>query len=241
MKLNHHTYMLGNIVIATVLAMAIAGCDQEESKSAADAAAVSKVAEGELANPVATPEPPLIPVAAAPASQTPASPPPKPAVVLSNDKSGLVNVAKGKVTEQSSGRFGAISSRAVDGNVDGKFMNSSVTHTSGNEVQPWLVIDLGESENIDHINVWNRTDCCSERLANYWIFISDTPFSPAANVESLSKAKGVMAIKGGPANPSFTATLRNARGRYVRLQLVGSSSGSGSVMSVAEVEVYRAR
>lgn len=73
------------------------------------------------------------------------------------------NVALYKPTSQSSTGFGGTSDRAVDGNVDGVYANNSVTHTN-TTTGSWWEVDLGAAYLVRTINVYNRSDCCSERL-----------------------------------------------------------------------------
>jgi len=54
---------------------------------------------------------------------------------------------------------------AVDGNTDGNFWDGSVTHTD-NAGDVWWFADIGAGHTITGVNIYNRTDCCSERLAN---------------------------------------------------------------------------
>jgi len=234
--------ILKHALFATFVTIALNGCDGEDAKPREEAIAPSKVAEA----PVVTPAPvaresvnPTVP----PVAETPVAPPPKPDIVLSNDKSGLVNIAKGKVAKQSGDHDATSKSDlAVDGNVDGDFGHGSVTHTAVNP-DAWLDIDLGNSEKLDHIVLWNRTDCCGDRLQNYWIFISDKPFSATDTVERLKKSKGVKAIRGGVANPSFSTAAALGEGRYVRIQFDGGTGrpAQAGYLSLAEVEVYRAK
>ncbi len=92
---------------------------------------------------------------------------------------GASNLAQGKQASQSSTLVynpPADAWHAVDGNTDGNYFNGSVTHTNG-ESQPWWHVDLGASSGIGNIDLWNRTDCCPERLSNYYVFVSDSPFT----------------------------------------------------------------
>jgi hypothetical protein len=244
-------YLQKHTLITALLATALVGCDGQEAKAPEEAVVTPKVVESKPVTPPvapATPAPAPAPVAQPPAnptpqpvSQAPVTPRPKPAVVLSSDKSGLVNIAKGKVATQSADYTPAYNgSLAVDGNVDGDFKHASVAHTAQNP-NAWLDVDLGNNEKIDHIVVWNRTDGALNRLFNYWIFISDKPFSPTDTVEKLRKIKTITAIKGGAANPSFTTPSAVTKGRYVRIQLDGSAAPSNAFLHIAEVEVYRAK
>jgi hypothetical protein len=77
------------------------------------------------------------------------------------------NLAQGKHATQSSSLAGADASLAVDGNVDGAFVHKSVAHTL-RERGAWWEVDLGAERELSSIEVWNRTDCCAERLRNFW-------------------------------------------------------------------------
>jgi hypothetical protein len=232
-------YLQKHTLIAALLVTTLAGCDGQETKSPEEALTTPKVVESK---PTPAPAVTAAPIPNPVTQATPLTPtaPAKPPVLMSNDKSGLVNIAVGKKTKQSSDAYGGISSRAVDGNVDGDFNHSSVTHTSGKEPQGWLELDLGETENIDHIVIWNRTGCCEDRLSNYWVFVSDKPFKDTDTINSIKNNKAIIAIKGGQANPSFATGQGIGKGRYVRVQLDGNSAAQ-TPLSLAELEVYRSR
>jgi hypothetical protein len=145
------------------------------------------------------------------------------------------NLAQGKAASQSStfpGYAGAAASSAVDGNTDGNFNDGSVTATNL-DPNPWWQVDLGASATVGSIAIWNRTDCCGTRLADYWVFISDTPFLATDTPATLQTRAGTFAShQTTPPNPSVTIAIA-AQGRYVRVQL--SSAG---YLSLAEVQVF---
>ena len=89
-----------------------------------------------------------------------------------------VNVAVNKRASQSSlytSNAGS-PSNAVDGKTDGRWQSGSVTHTNGQgENNPWWTVDLGEVYEISKIRIWNRTDCCAERLDNFKILVKNQP------------------------------------------------------------------
>jgi hypothetical protein len=70
------------------------------------------------------------------------------------------------------GVINPVAGLAVDGNTDGQFFDGSVTHTDGTDAG-WWQVDLGMSQPIGSIIIWNRTDCCESRLANYLVSISN--------------------------------------------------------------------
>ncbi|MBI9064894.1 MAG: T9SS type A sorting domain-containing protein [Marinilabiliaceae bacterium] len=79
------------------------------------------------------------------------------------------NIALNKTVKQSSDyNTTYLAGLAVDGNTDGDINNGSVAHT-GNEMEPYWEIDLGQIHHIDYIEIHNRTDCCYERIKNLFI------------------------------------------------------------------------
>src|SRR5204862_6360587 len=73
------------------------------------------------------------------------------------------NIALGMTARQSSTYEDWSAERAVDGVTDGNAGRRSVSHTQ-NDPQAWWEVDLGQSYEIDEIEIWNRTDGYSERL-----------------------------------------------------------------------------
>lgn len=68
---------------------------------------------------------------------------------------------------------GAEASRAVDGNTNQNYASGSCTHTR-NEVRPWWRIDLQRTATVDTVKIWNRVDCCSDRLDGVKVKVGDT-------------------------------------------------------------------
>ncbi len=78
-----------------------------------------------------------------------------------------LNMARFGVAVASSEGFGGVASRANDGNTNGVYPQGSVSHTNTGDAAPsWEVNLVGPSE-INLISIWNRTDCCSNRLTNF--------------------------------------------------------------------------
>lgn len=90
---------------------------------------------------------------------------------------------------QSSTAFGGVAARAVDGNLDGVFGHGSVTHTT-EEAEPYWQVDLGAAHYIDEIRLYNRTDCCSDRLKDLVVLFmnSKTGFTHRDLNSSLSES-----------------------------------------------------
>jgi uncharacterized repeat protein (TIGR01451 family) len=142
------------------------------------------------------------------------------------------NIARGKAATQSSTYLGQYdAARAVDGNTNGDFTNGSVTHTN-HEYRPWWQVDLGASYEIASLNLWNRTDGSSERLNNFYVFVSDMPFI-STNLEIVRAQPNVWSYyHAGPAGPSAEIAVGRT-GRYVRVQLSNTN-----YLSLAEVQIW---
>jgi hypothetical protein len=133
---------------------------------------------------------------------------------------GPPNIAQGMTATQSSTTNGGVASRAVDGNSDGVWPNNSVTHTNV-EFAPWWQVDLGSAQNVGGVEVYNRTDCCADRLSNFNLLVSDN-----------GTTWTTFYYPGSSAKASFTL---NRTARYVKVQLTGTNA-----LSLAEVKVYAA-
>ncbi len=143
----------------------------------------------------------------------------------------LENAAQGKSASQSSTAFGGVATRAVDGNTDGVYNHKSVTHTHI-ESNAWWEVDLETLYNMDTITIRNRTDCCSNRLSDFYVLVSDAPFTSTSLSTTLNQP-GVSAFFTAGTAAEETNIAVNRTGRYVRVQLNGTG-----ILSLAEVQVF---
>ncbi|MDR6882429.1 hypothetical protein J2X61_004210 [Bacillus sp. 3255] len=144
------------------------------------------------------------------------------------------NIALGKPVTQSSTAYLGVPERAVDGNINGAYSGGSVTHTNENSLQPWWQVDLGTSQSIEEIYIWNRSDsCCSKRLSNYYVMVSETPFTNGSLAETLQQPGLWASHQIGEAGRPTTVAVGQS-GRFVRIQLEGKNA-----LSLAEVQVIR--
>lgn len=147
-----------------------------------------------------------------------------------------INLARGQLATQSSTDYGGAPGRAVDGNAVGSnYVNGSVTATA-NQSQPWWQVDLKNTYTLSNIRIWNRADCCAERLSNFYVFVSKTDMR-GRSLQSLRDDSAVWEAYRGPAvaangNVNIPAAVA---GRFVRIQKADTG-----VLSLAEVQVYGA-
>ena len=150
-----------------------------------------------------------------------------PAVVPST-----TNLALGRPATQSSDYQANPASRAVDGNTDGVLASGSTSHTLNNP-QEWWQVDLGGQRRVDLVQLWNRSDCCTDRLQNFSVFVSSTDMS-GRSFDELNADPTVLKRQVGASRvvPSIGIPV-NGLGRYVRVQLAGTN-----FLSLAEVQVF---
>ena len=144
---------------------------------------------------------------------------------------GIKDVAIGASASQSSTYGSAVAGLAVDGNTDGNYYNGSVNHTNSDS-QAWWQVDLGAVYTITDIKIWNRTDGSQSRLSDFYLLVSDTPFS-SADLNTAKSQTGVSNyyISGVAGLPSIVSA--NRTGRYVRIQLTTTN-----FLHMAEVQIF---
>jgi hypothetical protein len=133
----------------------------------------------------------------------------------------LRDLARGRPTTESQPTLdGNQPFRAGDGNPDGTWDHQSVTHTDY-MYQPYWQVDLGADRYVKYVDVFNRTDCCADRLSNYKIVTSLSD----GTITTITVPSGTAGV------PS--SFMINAQARYVKIQLMGTN-----YLSLAEVYVW---
>lgn len=139
----------------------------------------------------------------------------------------LTNVAAGKpATQVSDYAADYVAARSVDGDL----FNFSTT--SGAEPQPWWQVDLGAPVAVETVKLYNRVDCCAERVADYYVLVSSQPF-PATLAEALATPGVVSHHESAQAGRPTVIDLP-ATGRYVRVWL---ATGEPRELNMSEVQV----
>jgi len=147
-----------------------------------------------------------------------AGPPPPP------DDGGFENVGPNGIATQSSEGWGGNPQRGIDGNTDGQWGGASVTHTNG--APSWWEVDLMDTYYISYMRIWNRLDCCSERLTNFTITVLD--FEREIVWEETFLPNNELM------NGAFLEIEDvEAEGQYVRVSM------PGEYLSIAELEILQ--
>jgi len=146
-----------------------------------------------------------------------------------------VNLARAGTATQSSdwsAQFPA--SNAISGVTSGyAYTAGGLAHTK-NEANPWWQLDLGQTEQIDKITIYNRTDCCTDRSKDFHIFVSETPFTSTNLGETIRQADVQNFHFPNGISQHITDFAIDRRGRYVCIQLAHSG-----ILQLDEVEVLR--
>jgi|YNPMSStandDraft_1061717.scaffolds.fasta_scaffold13740_4 hypothetical protein len=141
--------------------------------------------------------------------------------------SGTSSAALNKPATQSSTYSVAEASRAVDGNTDGNYWNGSVTHTNS-EYQPWWRVDLASEIPIHDIVLFNRSDCCWDRLSNFHVSIFDAGMNEVFR-------RDLFTTEINPSSDRIPIHVGGVTGRYIQVQL--NNTGSARPLSLAKVVV----
>lgn len=96
-----------------------------------------------------------------------------------------INLA-GAVASQSSDPFGFPASGVINGNVSGH--NPDFNHTNNAPVE-WVKVEVPANVNVDVIRIFNRTDCCADRL-NGAVVKAFSDVAMATNVYTSSAISG---------------------------------------------------
>lgn len=144
-----------------------------------------------------------------------------------------VNLAQGRAATSSSVAWGGDPGRAVDGNTDGVYSANSVSHTDTG-TQPWWQVDLGQVSAVRSIHVFNRTDCCADRLSDFRVLVSATDMTGMTLAQLLADpAVTQLPVATLNGSASLGLTLAGTSARYVRVRLTGTG-----FLSLAEVQVF---
>ncbi|KAK3247573.1 hypothetical protein CYMTET_42931, partial [Cymbomonas tetramitiformis] len=175
---------------------------------------------------------------------TKASPIELPSLVWLNNTAAGANVHKisavaatfgRQTTETSSYNTHCSATRCIDGDVTTGFScnaGTSMCHSPAWYADVWLRVDLGMKHLVHGVQLFNRKDCCTNRVNYHEIWVGDGKRSPAGNGNTLCYegrvANGFISIYDACSQKMGLA------GRYVFIFLPGAER----VFALQEVEVY---
>jgi len=128
----------------------------------------------------------------------------------------------GKPTKQSSTMNAGYSKRAVDGNTDGKFAGNSCTQTNV-QANPWWFVDLEKPASVSKVSVFNRADCCGDKIANFEVRVGN--MEPQGMDFTANPTCGSIHWPDAPktGGGEFTVDCDEQVGRYVTIDLPGDN------------------
>ncbi|KAL0963959.1 hypothetical protein UPYG_G00315790 [Umbra pygmaea] len=103
-------------------------------------------------------------------------------------------------------------SNAIDGNYNSDYAYGSCTHTKL-QWYPWWRVDLLKQYKIQYVYIYNRGDCCAERLNGAQILIGD---SLVNNGNSNPRCAVISSIAAGQGGSFYCYGMT---GRYVNVVL----------------------
>jgi hypothetical protein len=147
----------------------------------------------------------------------------------------IMNLARLGIATQSSTRpLGGAASRAIDGNYNRVFTKNSITHTQDpGTVASWWQVQLPWVSRIDQVKLYNRGDCCGDRLSNFRVSV----FIQNLEVFGMDYFPTTGSV---PQGREHVINLPvGTVGDRVRVALLGPNRHADFVLSLAEVEVNR--
>jgi microsomal dipeptidase-like Zn-dependent dipeptidase len=117
--------------------------------------------------------------------------------------------------------------RAVNNSTNGVFSSGNVAMAGSIIPDPWWTVDLGSNATVRAVSLYNRTDCCTDRVKQFFVQTS------ADGVNWTNQAQQEPSI-GPVAHIVFDGAVT---ARYVRLQFYGLTD----YLNFAEVKVWGSR
>ena len=153
-------------------------------------------------------------------------------IELASTSPNVSNIARqGVATQVSNVQANSTADKAIDGVTNGNWSQNIMAHTN-TAARPWWQLDLRDTARIDKIKLFNRTDCCSARLANFYVLISDTPMT-GRSLPSLLADDNIWNYHVSSAvGAQIEIPVNGQSGRYVRVQ-----RNESGYLTLAEVQV----
>jgi hypothetical protein len=139
---------------------------------------------------------------------------------------------KGDKCAQSSTAESGYAKRAVDGNVGPEWTKNTCTMTKKEE-DPYWYIDLEKEAAISKVTVWNRGDCCGERLRGFEVRVGDN--DPSGGKYASNPQCGTTHWMDAPdtGGGEHSVDCDEKTGRYVTIVLPGKDR----VLTLCEVRI----
>ena len=148
----------------------------------------------------------------------------------------LQNLALGQATSQSSTYGNGVSSVAVDGVQagDSPWGNDPTLQHTEIENEPWWKLSLDTLYQLENVKLLNRSDCCQDRLRDFYVFVSQGDIDASQSLDSLIADSSLFSVYfAGAAGLEETLSLNHQDASTLLIKMTGTGR-----IHLAEVEVY---
>ncbi|CAH1779917.1 unnamed protein product, partial [Owenia fusiformis] len=136
------------------------------------------------------------------------------------------------------GKINSEAKNAIDGHTDGihrKNAQHPCAHSLSKTNEPWWLVDLGRSYHISGVKLWNRRDCCGERLRNFEIMVTNELIGDKTDRQKDSEWKQCTKVSGILNTASEVLCCQTPmQGRYLKLQMLGEKE----TLTLCEIEIF---
>lgn len=152
-------------------------------------------------------------------------------VARDSDVGLLKNVAEGHPAIESTDGYGLNAAAGVDGVIG----QGNITHTNDGDLLPFWEVDLEQSQLIDSVEIFNRDNCCPERLYNITVEVRNA----ADAVVYTSPVLNPTPAGGTPVNPGplMTVDLPGAGVTGSKVRVIKDANAGAEWLSLSEVQV----
>ena len=127
--------------------------------------------------------------------------------------------SRGRASQSSTHSSFHPASKAIDGRIN------TFSHTHRSDTEPWWRIEFDDVMEFHHIKIYNRHECCQERLDDFSIYYGDILNSQQKCVSH--QDMGMISSK------SFTCGECIVTGKYLKIML-----HNNNILNLGEVEIY---
>lgn len=138
--------------------------------------------------------------------------------------------SNGSTATQSSTKWGAEASRAIDGNTSGVWGNGEVTLTNS-VANSWLQVTFPQNRSVNQVVLYNNSQN-QNQLSNFRLSVLDENDAELSGQNFFTTSGNV----GNSMIWNLPATVPNAR--KVKIQLLGYNLAGNGTLSIAEIEAY---
>ena len=146
-------------------------------------------------------------------------------VLFSAGEEILLDLTSAEAKDSGSGCCGSDPSFAVDGTVSESNLPWSQCLQWTSVADPWWGVDLGAQRRVTRVKLYNRNDCCPDRLEQINIYLGDNFDNYSANAEVVS---GISVPQHSPLEVVIDGT-----GRYLFVARPGQTG-----LTLCEIQVW---